>query len=155
MSPDIIASVVAYLQSALAGTLQVGGTTSGGSINAGVFADYARDTIDGVPYIVVHDGPETYVFASDAGGCTVISDGLLQIAVIAPTKELARSIAIQVNRLVVDTVVDLFCADGTVIHLRPVRTDSVLMSDTGIAIPTAFKRVVTIEYRQQWSTPQP
>jgi hypothetical protein len=155
MSTDIIAAIVAYLQAVLASTLQVDGTTSTGSINPGVFADYARDTIDGVPYIVVHDGPETYTFASDSGGCTVISDGVCQIAVIAPSKELARSIAIQVNRLVVDTVVELFCADGNVIHLRPIRTDSVPMSEIGPGVPITFKRVVTVEYRQQWSTPQP
>jgi hypothetical protein len=146
VNEDILQAIVVYLRAAMDEDL-------GGIGFLGVWADYAPSVPDGVPYAIVHDGPETYTEESSSGGTNIISDGLVQVSFIAATKAEVRYLARRCVRLLIDTVVTLEADDGEIIYLRPLRTDSTMITEIGPGIPTAFKRVVTIRYRQQWTSP--
>jgi hypothetical protein len=144
MPEDILMAVVNYLT-------QIMST----SLNA-VVADYLSAPT--APYAVVHDGPETYTDASGNDGSNgpiliVYADGVLFVEFVAPTKVAARRLARQCVRILVDTFTTLECQDGTILSLFPVKADSVPMTDIGVATPGAFKRFVTISYRQEFPSP--
>lgn len=148
LNPDIISAVVAYLRWAMGGSLFVTET------NDGVWSTYATSVPVNQPYCVVRAGPETYEFISDdlEGGHSnsVITDGVLHVGFVAPGEEQAWALGRQCVRVLNDTQAEFHAADGRVIYLRPVRSDSVFLTDSGPSIPAVFKRVVTVEYRQQF-----
>jgi hypothetical protein len=155
--PNIIAAIVAYLQQAMGGSL---GVTAA---NQGVWAYYARATVDGVPYLVVQHGPEMYD-DSQAGGADsadstgagelVQATGDVLVIVIAPTAELAELLAHEVVLKCRDSVAgDLPCADGQVEYMRPSGAASEQITDIGPAIPGVFRRQVTIRYKQEFYAP--
>lgn len=155
--PNIIGAIVAYLQQAMAQSFQISAT------NQGVWAYYARETTDNVPYAVVQHGPEQYL-DSQAGGSEdydgsgsgelVQADGVVVVIIIAPQADQAESLAHQVVMLCRDSVAgDLPCADGEVIYMRPAMAESERMVDTGPGIPAVFRRYVQIRYKQQFYEP--
>lgn len=150
MNPDIISAVVAYLRGAMGGSLFATAT------NQGVWSTYAPDVPVNQPYCVVRAGPETYIFESNdpATGHTnaIITDGFLHVGFVAPLEEQVWALSRQCVLVLNDTQAEFFAADGAIIYLRPVRSDSVPLTDSGPSIPTAFKRVVTVEYRQQFQS---
>lgn len=150
MPPDIISAVIAYLQGAM------GVSLFASSSNQGAWSTYAPDVPDGVPYCIVRAGPETYEFTSNdlstGHSNSVITDGILHVAFVAPGEEQVWALARQCVRVLNDTQAEFNAADGNVEYLRPVRSDSVFLTDSGPAVPTVFKRVVTVEYRQQFAS---
>lgn len=148
MNPDIISAVVAYLRGAMGGSLFVTAT------NQGVWSTYAPDVPVGQPYCIVRAGPETYQFTSDdieeGHSNSVIIDGFLHVAFVAPGEEMAWALSRQCVRVLNDTQAEFHAADGRVIHLRPIQSDSVFLTDSGPSVSAVFKRVVTVEYKQQF-----
>jgi hypothetical protein len=141
----------------------MGGSLGVTATNQGVWANYARTTVDGVPYVVVQHGPVVYDDSQAGGdqnwddtgsGELVQATGDVLVIVIAPTAELAQSLAHQVVLLCRDSVAGgLPCADGQVEYMRPAGAVSEPMSDIGPAIPGVFRRQVTIRYKQQFYAP--
>jgi hypothetical protein len=155
--PNIIAAIADYLQHAMGGDFQVSST------NQGVWAYYARETVDGVPYAVVQHGLETYTdsqaggdsFADGAGaGELVEAQGTVLVIIIAPQSDLAESLARKCVWLCRDSVAgDFPLVDAEITYMRPSRAMSDPMTDIGPAIPGVFRRTVEILYKQQFYEP--
>jgi hypothetical protein len=154
MNPDILAAVVAYLQ-------QVMGLSLASSTGfRQVYADFAPEQNgDGSPvsqpYAVVSDGPESYQIVSSSTTTAgyqvdVIADGTLSVAFYATSKLAARALGIQAVRALSDTVEMLAAADGRVLTILPVAAQSVPIMTAGVAQPTAFARIVTFNYKQEF-----
>lgn len=144
MDVDVIGAIVTYLSGALLPTVQ------------NVYADYAPSVA--LPYALVHDGPESYDFSSANDGSNqptemVTADGIVQVEFVAETKAQARALARLLVRILVDTITQINCADGSTLELRPMRAESVPMTDVGAGTPTAFKRFVAVHYKQQFLSP--
>lgn len=146
-TPDILDAIVAFLNSAMGQQLQGVGVQ-------GVWADYAPDVTPGLPYAVVFDGPETYDFTSDDGSTghltSCIADGTVLIAFIAPSKAQVRLLARTCVVIISSYDSYITTNDGTLLQLSPIRTDSIPLTDSGPAVPSVFKRAVTVEYKQQF-----
>ncbi len=157
MNPNIIAAIVDYLQQAMGGMLQVSPT------NPGVWAYYARETVDGVPYAVVQRGPEMYSYSQAGGdsfadgsgaGELVQAEGFVNVIFVAPTVEQVEELADTCVDVCHDSVAgDLPCANGQIEYMRPARADSEPMTDTGPAVPGTFRRSVQIQYKRQFYIP--
>jgi hypothetical protein len=139
--------VVAFLNTTMGSQLQ-------GAGNQGAWADYAPDVTPGLPYAVVFDGPETYDFSSDdytTGHYTsCIADGSIIIAFVAPTKAVVRLLARVCVLTIANYVSNIVTADGTLLELTPMRTESIPLTDSGPAVPTVFKRAVMCNYKEQF-----
>ncbi len=157
MNPNIITAIVTYLQAAMVSDLHVSPT------NQGVWAYYARTTIDGVPYAVVQRGPEMYSDSQAGGdqwadgsgsGELVEATGIVIVIFIAPTVEQVEELADRCVNVCRDSVAgDLICSNGQTTYMRPARADSEPMSDIGPAVPGTFRRSVQIQYKRQFYAP--
>lgn len=144
MPEDILMAIEQYLSEIM-----------GTSLNT-VMVDYIGQP--NPPYAIIHDGPETYTDVSghDPDGLPaidVLADGVIFVEVVAPSKVEARRLVRMLVRIMIDTFVTLQCKDGNVIHLRPIKADSVPMTDIGVATPGAFKRFVAVGYKQEFLSP--
>lgn len=151
--PDIIGAIVAYLQGAMGQSL----LSANGSPQ--VYTDFAPQTNpDGSPvsqpYAVVTEGPETYEAQSDDPGTgfylSNIAAGTAMVSFVATTKAQARALARAGVRLMSDPRAELSAADGRVLTLLPLRAETVPITAAGVQQPTAFARVVTVNYKQQF-----
>ena len=155
--PNIIAAIVAYLQQAMMQDFQVS------TANQGVWAYYARETVDGVPYAVVQHGPEMYDDSQAGGdqepdgsgsGELVQATGAVLVIVIAPQADQAEVLADRIVLLCRDTVAgDFLCANGQIEYMRPASAVSDQMTETGPAVPGVFRRAVQITYKRQFYAP--
>lgn len=158
MNPNIIAAIVAYLQQAMAQDLQVSPT------NPGVWAYYARNTIDGVPYAVVQRGGERYTDSQAGGdefpdgsgsGELVEAEGDVMVIFIAPTVDLVEELADRCVMICRDSVAgDLACSNGQTTYMRPSGAASDQITDSGPSVPGMFRRGVQIHYKRQFYAPQ-
>lgn len=151
MEPDILAALAAYLQ----GVMGLSLLSSSGYPQ--VYSDFApQGNPDGSPvaqpYAVVTDGPESYTASSgvNPGMVDVIADGVLQVAFYCTTKAEARSLGITAVRLLTDTRVYLGTGDARFMTLLPTQAVSVPLVTEGVQQPTAFARVVTVNYKQEF-----
>lgn len=153
MNPDIVAAVVAFLQSAMRGDLGVAANLPQ------VWADAAPSTNPdgsqvGYPYAVVAEGPETYAYQSTdpATGhwLDCLATGMVRVAFYAATKANARYLGRQAVRLLSDSQELLVAGDGTVITILPIRAESTAISTSGAGVPDVFLRIVTFQYVQEF-----
>jgi hypothetical protein len=146
MPVDYIAAIVAFLAEAMS------------TLVSAVGADYVSAQPPGASYAVVHEGPEIYSEQSANDGennpiISVIADGNVFVEFVSPTKAQARYLARQCVRILIDSTTTLACQDGNILYLRPLRGETVQITDIGAGTPGIFKRVVTVEYQQQFLNP--
>ncbi len=147
MNADIVEATIDYLSQAMADSLGVTAT------NLGVYSDFAPGVPE--PYAVVVDPDESYSFESsglaDGGYPTaVITNGVLSVVFVASSKVEVRALVRLCARLLCDTVVELHPDDGPVLELRPTHSQSIPVADVGPGVPTVFKRVLFVQYRQEY-----
>lgn len=151
LNQDIVECTIAYISQAMATVLDVSPT------NPAVYSDFAPDQPK--PYAVVLDANEFYEFTSndveeEGPACSVVVTGVLHIVFVTEGvngKVQARFLARQCARLCNDIVVTLEPEDAALLEFRPTGSQSIPVTDSGVAAPTVFKRVVSINYKQQYN----
>ncbi len=147
-APSLLAAIIAYLQQAMSGSLNVS------AANPAVWRSYSPDVP--YPYAVVSlGGDESYDFQSNdpeqAGYyTTVIANGLATVSFVATTEAQTLALARECVRHCADTVASLIAADGDTLELRPQSSHDNPFSDSGVESPQVFRRTVVIRYTQQF-----
>jgi hypothetical protein len=147
-APSIPAAVITYLQSAMANSMGITPT------NPGFWKKYSPEVP--LPYGVVKlVGSESYRFASNdpsqAGFYNeIIANGFLSIAFTAVSEAQVFALARLCVRVCVDTVATFSSLDGTTLELRPVSSNDEETTDTGPGTATVFRRIVMVQYTQQF-----